>query len=84
MIMNTKLTLTIEQSVIRKAKKYARNKGRSLSGIIENYLKVITSDEPHADYEVTPITKSLRGTFKAPADFDYKKKLSKTLSEKYL
>ena len=40
--MNTKLTLTIEQTIIERAKKYANNKGRSLSDIIENYLKVIT------------------------------------------
>ena len=42
--MNSKLTLTVEKSVIEKAKKYARSKGRSLSDIIENYLKSITSD----------------------------------------
>ena len=41
--MNTKLTLTIEQSIIEKAKKYASGKGRSLSDIIENYLKIIGS-----------------------------------------
>ena len=40
--MITKLTLTIEKSVIEKAKKYAREKERSLSDIIENYLKAIT------------------------------------------
>lgn len=81
--MNTKLTLTIEQAVIKKAKKYARKKGRSLSDIIESYLKAITMDEPLVDIEIAPLTKSLKGSFKAPADFDYKKELSKGLSEKY-
>lgn len=82
--MNTKLTLTIEQTIIEKAKKYAKGKGRSLSDIIENYLKVITKEEGKADIEITPLTKSLRGSFKAPKDFDYKKELSKRLSQKYL
>ena len=82
--MNTKLTLTIEQTIIEKAKKYAKSKGRSLSDIIENYLKVITKEESKADIEITPLTKSLRGSFKAPRDFDYKKELSKGLSQKYL
>lgn len=82
--MNTKLTLTIEQTIIDKAKKYAKGKGRSLSDIIENYLKVITKEESKADIEITPLTKSLRGSFKAPKDFDYKKELSKGLSQKYL
>lgn len=82
--MNTKLTLTIEQNIIERAKKYAKQKGRSLSDIIENYLKVITKEESNVDIEITPLTKSLRGSFKAPKDFDYKKELSKGLSEKYL
>ncbi|MDZ7604424.1 MAG: DUF6364 family protein [Cyclobacteriaceae bacterium] len=82
--MNTKLTLTIEPSVIERAKKYARQKNRSLSDIIENYLKVITKEDANIEMETTPLVKSLRGSFKAPADFDYKKELSKGLSEKYL
>ena len=43
--MNTKLTLTIEQKIIQRAKKYAKDKNRSLSDIIENYLKILTKEE---------------------------------------
>ncbi len=81
--MNTKLTLTIEQSIIERAKIYAKGKGRSLSDIIESYLKVITTEQRTAD-EISPLIKSLRGSFKAPESFDYKKELSKGLSEKYM
>jgi hypothetical protein len=82
--MNTKLTLTIERTVIDKAKIYAKRKGHSLSDIIENYLKVITKDGTKSEIELTPIVKSLRGSFKAPSDFDYGKELAKSLSKKYL
>ncbi len=82
--MNTKLTLTIEQTIIEKAKKYATKKNRSLSDIIENYLKVITKEEKTKSFEFTPIVKSLKGSFKAPKNFDYKKDLSKGLTDKYL
>ncbi|NOZ45352.1 MAG: hypothetical protein GXO79_01070 [Chlorobi bacterium] len=82
--MNTKLTLTIEQSLIEKAKRYAKEKGRSLSDIIENYLKVIIKDDNITVIDSTPIASSMRGAFKAPKDFDYKRELSKGLSEKYL
>jgi hypothetical protein len=82
--MNTKLTLTIEQSIIGKAKKYANDKGKSLSGIIENYLKAITEEEAVDDVKLTPIVKSLKGSFRAPENFDYKEELSKRLTEKYL
>ena len=82
--MNTKLTLTIEQRLIERAKQYAKGKGRSLSDIVENYLKIITKDKNEQKTETTPIVSSLRGSFKAPQSFDYKKELSKKLSEKYL
>lgn len=52
--MNTKLTLTIEQKIIEKAKKYANEKGRSLSDIIENYLKAITKEDTIEDIDLTP------------------------------
>jgi hypothetical protein len=82
--MNTKLTLTIEQSVINRAKNYAKSKGHSLSDIIENYLKVITNNGAKSGIETTPIVKSLKGSFKSPSNFDYKKELAKGLSKKYL
>jgi hypothetical protein len=43
--MTTKLTLTMEDKVISSAKKYARQKGKSLSDIVENYLKSISGTE---------------------------------------
>lgn len=82
--MNTKLTLTIEDSVIVQAKKYARQEGRSLSDLVENYLKAVVADPEERQIEITPIVKALRGSFKAPADFNYKEELVKGLSEKYL
>lgn len=83
--MNTKLTLTIEQDVIQKAKEYAKNKNRSLSDLIENYLKSLTQEEPEEKKKtLSPIVKSLKGSFKMPANFDYKEELRKGLEEKYL
>ena len=82
-IMNTKLTLTIEQSIIEKAKAYAKEKGRSLSDIVENYLKAITKEQ-RVSQEISPLVKSLLGSFKAPKDFDYKSELSKGLVKKYM
>jgi predicted CopG family antitoxin len=82
--MNTKLTLTIEDDVILKAKKYAKEKNRSLSSIIENYLKSLTREKDKEEIELSPLVQSLKGSFKLPADFDYKEELRKGLEEKYL
>ena len=82
--MNTKLTLTIDDSVIEKAKKYAKNKEKSLSSIIENYLKVLVKEQSENNIELTPIVKSLKSTFHTEEAIDYKTALTKKLSEKYL
>jgi hypothetical protein len=82
--MNTKLTLTIERSVIEKAKRYARERERSLSDLIENYLKALTDEKEPNDMDLSPTLKQLRGSFKLPKDFDYKKELTDALTKKYL
>ncbi len=83
--MNQKLTLTVERKLIKRAKRYAKSEGRSLSSIVENYLKAITKEEnEETDIEISPLVKSLKGSFKLPKDLDYKKELQDALTEKYL
>lgn len=83
--MNTKLTLTIEQEVIERAKNYAKDKNRSLSDIIENYLKMLTGAERKPEVKkLNPIVQSLKGSFKMPKEMNYKKELGSRLEEKYL
>ena len=82
--MNTKLTLTIEETIIVRAKSYARSKKSSLSNLIENYLKAVTKEEITEGSETTSIVKTLQGSFKAPKNFYYKAELSNRISEKYL
>lgn len=82
--MNTKLTLTIEREIIERAKKYAQEKNRSLSDIIETYLKKITdNDQKNKDEKLHPIVESLKGSFNMPKNMDYKKELRNRLEKKY-
>jgi len=80
--MTTKLTLTIDDSVVDSAKKYARGHGKSLSDIVENYLKSISREEQNVD-ELSPKIAKLMGSVKLPEDFDYKRALSVVIQEKY-
>ena len=81
-IMTTKLTLTVEKEIIESAKAYAKKNGRSLSDLIENYLKVLVQRDKTAD-DLSPKVKSLLGSVKAPRDFDYKKELKDILANKH-
>lgn len=82
--MNTKLTLTIEEEVIQVAKEYAKEKGQSLSDLVENYFKLITKDRRTIKpEELSPRIQRLRGIIKTDEPIDYKKVLAEELAKKY-
>jgi signal transduction protein with GAF and PtsI domain len=47
--MTIKLTLSVEKSVVLKAKKYAREQGRSLSEIVTNYLRRLSGERDSSE-----------------------------------
>jgi hypothetical protein len=84
--MDAKLTLKLDKLVIDKAKAYASSHKKSLSRMIESYLKSLIdkdSDEPEDDIKISPFIKSMQTGVRIPADFDYKKAYSDYLKEKY-
>lgn len=84
--MDTKLTLKLDKQVIDKAKEYASSHKRSLSRLIESYLKSLIEKEdfqPDDDLEISSFVRSMRTGVKFPADFDYKKAYGDFLAEKY-
>jgi hypothetical protein len=80
--MTTKLTLTVEKDIIELAKQYASKKGRSLSDIIENYLKTLVQNNNDKN-DISPTVKKLIGVVKVPKNFDYKKELEWAIDDKY-
>jgi hypothetical protein len=82
--MDAKLTLNMDREVAGKAKKYARSKGRSLSDLVEDYLRFLTRQMESEELNLSPKVKSLLGSIKVPEEFDYKKELPDSLNHKYL
>ena len=92
--MAKKLTLNIDEKIIEEAKKYARKKQKSLSRIVQDYLKVIvklnnkevSSFSKSTEIELFPTVKQLLGSVKI--DQEKLKKINdekfKYLKEKYL
>ncbi len=82
--MDKKLTLSLNQKIIEKAKFYAKANSTSLSKLIENYLASLISSSKNDDgSDSTPLVDSLCGIIELPKDFDYKTKKAKYLFEKY-
>ncbi len=82
--MDKKLTLSLNQQIIERAKIYAKSNRTSLSKLIENYLNTLTyKNAKSTEIESTPLVDSLCGIIELPDGFDYKKARAKFLSEKY-
>lgn len=91
--MDTKLTLSIDKKVIERAKIYSIKERRSLSDIIENYLKLLTNEirrseetgvmEERGQYSTI---EKWRGAFHldVPEGFDYKEILTEELWKKHM
>lgn len=80
--MTTKLTLTMDETVIISAKKYAALKGKSLSKMVENYFKSMSSSIEN-ELPFSPKVSNLMGSIQLPDSFDYKSALSKSIRNKY-
>lgn len=76
--MQTKLTLRLEDQLIDQAKSYAAQAGKSVSQVVADYFKLLTSEKSNRpESPSTPITKSLRGLLRESNldEKDYKKYL---------
>ena len=80
--MITKLTLTLNQQVIESAKAYAKRNGKSLSSIVESYLRSMEQTEEKKQ-TLSPEVKRLLGSVKLSKNFDYKKELQEAMIKKH-
>lgn len=85
--MNTKLTLSLNKDVIEQAKAYAKEKGISLSQMVENFLKSTASgqqeDKNDWQKELSPLVKSLSGVIPPLSDKETEDEYLKHIEEKY-
>ncbi len=80
--MNTKLTLRLDEDLIKSAKSYSAKTGKSVSKIVADYFALIDTKLSGRLRDISPLTRSLMGSLKKGkvSKEDYKK----YLEEKYL
>ena len=81
-IMDSKLTLKLDENVIKRAKIYASERRLSLSRMVETYLDSLTKKESD-EFEISPFVKSISSGESIPVDIDYKKEYIEYLEEKH-
>lgn len=62
--MKNKLTLRLDDSLIKRAKKRAKQKGTSVSQMVADYFALIEADQSPSNQKLPPITASLAGILK--------------------
>lgn len=75
----TKLTLSIDEDVVRRAKRYAETRGTSVSRLVEKYLDAVSRNKKRESVR-SPSLQRLRGILRKPAGRD---DYRKHLAEKY-
>jgi hypothetical protein len=67
--VNTKLTLRLDDELIRAAKRHAGKSGKSVSKLVADYFSLIDADTASADAELTPRVRALLGALSgSPVD----------------
>jgi antitoxin component of RelBE/YafQ-DinJ toxin-antitoxin module len=69
-----KLTLSVDERVVSRAKRYAKQRGVSISEMVEAYLAAVAT--PSSAPRDAPILRSVRGSLKKAHLGDYKKHLA--------
>ena len=80
--MKTKLTLRLNDDLIKNAKEYSVKSGKPVSRIVADLFTVIKNEKLNKNYKLTPAVKSLKGILhgKRIDESDYKRHIE----EKYL
>lgn len=82
--MQTKLTLSLDKEVIAQAKDFSRRRHKSLSKMVENYLRLVTARERKGKKEeLTPIVKRLTGAVSMEVKDRGREEITAYLEEKY-
>ncbi len=71
----SKLTLSVDDRVVSRAKRFAKQQGVSVSAMAEAYLSAVSDPSPHTPENSPPILRSLRGVLKKGDPEAYRKYL---------
>ncbi len=82
--MTTKLTLTLDDRVIDRAKVYARRNRVSLSKMVEFYFKSVSDDASSARGRIPPITRELTGIAEFKTNKSDRQLLTEALTKRHM
>jgi len=71
----SKLTLSVDQRVVRSAKRYAKAQGTSVSSLVERFLSLL--ERPVQEPGDPPVLRQLRGLLKQGSRGEFRRHLAR-------
>ncbi len=81
--MNTKLTLSINEEIVKKAKRISQYRGKSVSKIIEEYFSSLPEKVPKKTASIREISNMLKSGTSIPENLDYKEFIREKRYQEY-
>ncbi len=85
--MTTKLTLSVDSSIVEKARRVSKHRKTSVSAMFSNFIASLEEEEAPPLSELPPITKRILEMGaklpKIPVEWDYRDELSDIIAERH-
>lgn len=81
--MDAKLTLSLKDDSIFRAKSYVKAVGTSLSDIVEKFFDSLTLNASSSKVQYSPLVNELSGIIHLDENYDYKADYTSYLENKY-
>lgn len=84
--MTTKLTLSVNEETVQRARRISKKRGKSISKMFEEYVNSIAEKEADANplEAILKIMREHKSAVPLPADGDYKKMVNDWRYEEYI
>lgn len=80
--MTKKITLSLDSKLIEEINSIAKENGKSISSIVENYFKYLSKIKSN-EKKLSPKIQRLKRIAELPKNTNYKRELRKAINEKY-
>lgn len=81
--MNIKLTLSINDEIVKKAKRISQYRGKSVSKIIEEFISSLPEKEPKKTSSIREISNMLKNGTAIPENINYKEFIREKRYQEY-
>ena len=65
--MQSKLTLRLEEELVKRAKRLAKKRGKSVSKIVADYFTLFEAEKKKPEEKFSPLVQSLKGALRGAA-----------------